>query len=323
MNLKQLIYKRLVHMEDIGNLLAKYAGKPAVFDTESPDDRQDGWDGKTQYPRLNIVLDMQANEERSSVGSLTITIYTERTSMVILEIESLVKTCFRDLLISPDDGEPYSFAWARTDPFSIEGTNVIGQDVAFDIMEYPNQETTDPDPVVALSRYIKELYPEVIVLGLDRIGEFTEAEKAPVIYCRVVTMDKISGHNMNTVSWVGCRIALHLLCPDRAKGLKILSAIMQKLSVDEKVILLDGSPMSVEDVRMDMQSDYLKQGQLQITGRFGILKYREKQRILTANVITERREIDVREKTSTGENRNAYGNTGFKRTGGRSSLLVR
>lgn len=168
MNLKQLIYKRLVHAKDIGELLAKYAGRPAVFDTEAPDDKQDGWEGKTQYPRLNIVLDMQANEERSSVGSLTITIYTERTSMVILEIESLVKTCFRDLLISPEDGGPYSFAWARTDPFSIEGTNVIGQDVTFDIMEYSAQETTDPDPIVALSRYIKNYTPIRLCLAWIR-----------------------------------------------------------------------------------------------------------------------------------------------------------
>lgn len=185
MNLKQLIYKRLVHAKDIGGLLAKYAGHPAVFDTEAPDDKQDGWEGKTQYPRLNIVLDMQANEERSSVGSLTITIYTERTSMVILEIESLVKTCFRDLLISPEDGGPYSFAWARTDPFSIEGTNVIGQDVTFDIMEYSAQETTDPDPIVALSRYIKKLYPDSIVLGVDPVGEFTEASVTPIFYSRL------------------------------------------------------------------------------------------------------------------------------------------
>lgn len=46
MNLKQLIYKRLVHAKDIGELLAKYAGRPAVFDTEAPDDKQDGWEGK-------------------------------------------------------------------------------------------------------------------------------------------------------------------------------------------------------------------------------------------------------------------------------------
>lgn len=276
MNLKQLIYKRLVHAKDIGGLLAKYAGHPAVFDTEAPDDKQDGWEGKTQYPRLNIVLDMQANEERSSVGSLTITIYTERTSMVILEIESLVKTCFRDLLISPEDGGPYSFAWARTDPFSIEGTNVIGQDVTFDIMEYSAQETTDPDPIVALSRYIKKLYPDSIVLGVDPVGEFTEASVTPIFYSRLVTMDKATGHNMNIVTWMDCRMAVHLLCPDKAMNLKMLAAVMQKISVDEKIILLDNSPMNISEVQIDKQADYLKQGQLYVTGRFGVLKYKEK-----------------------------------------------
>lgn len=79
--------------------------------------------------------------------------------MVILEIESLVKTCFRDLLISPEDGGPYSFAWARTDPFSIEGTNVIGQDVTFDIMEYSAQETTDPDPDCRTFEVYKKTIP--------------------------------------------------------------------------------------------------------------------------------------------------------------------
>lgn len=326
MNLKQLIYKRLVKNEKIAKLCAKFHNIPAVFDTEAPDDKQDGWEGKSQYPRLNILLDMQANEERSSVGTLTVTIYTERTSMVILEIEALVKECFRDLLISSDDGGSYSFAWARSDPFSLEGQNVIGQDVTFDIMEYSNQETTDPDSIVALSRYIKEIYPESIVLGVDQVGEFTEAEKTPIIYCRIVTMDKVSGHNMNTIAWMDCRIAVHLLCPDKAKKLKMLSAIMQKLSVDENVILLDGSPMGISDIRMDMQSDYLKQGQLHVTGHFGVLKYKEKQRSLTGHVITDkRREMYGREERRTGEDRNPYGgkseSTKRKRSGG--SLLVR
>ncbi len=187
MNLKQLIYKRLVHAKDIGYRLQNTPDTRLSSTLKLRMISGDGWEGKTQYPRLNIVLDMRANEERSSVGSLTITIYTERTSMVILEIESLVKTCFRDLLISPEDGGPYSFAWARTDPFSIEGTNVIGQDVTFDIMEYSAQETTDPDPIVALSRYIKKLYPDSIVLGVDPVGEFTEASVTPIFYSRLVT----------------------------------------------------------------------------------------------------------------------------------------
>lgn len=286
MELKQLIYKRLTEQKELCGMLATYANQPAVFDTEAPDDGQDGWGGKSQYPRITTVLDMQANEERSSVGTLNITIYTERTSMVILRIDALAKECFRDLLINPEDGGPYSFAWARTDPFLVEGTNVIGQEISFDIMEYSNQETTDPDPVVALSHYIKEMYPETTVLGVDRIGEFTDASRNPTFYCRLVTMDKVNGNNMNTVAWMDCRIAVHLLCPDKATNLKMISAVLHKLSTDERVILLDKSPMSITGVQLDRQADYLKQGQLVITGHFGVLKYKQKPHAIMTNVIT-------------------------------------
>lgn len=284
MKLKQLIYKRLIDTEEIARLCAEYGGSPAIFDTEAPGDQQPGWNGKTQYPRLNIVLDMQANEERSSSGTLIVTIYTERTSMVILELEALVKTCFRDLLISPDDGGPYSFAWSRTEPFTLQG-NIIGVEISFDIMEYSGQQTTDPDPVVALSRYIKAMYPDSVVLGIDRPGDFADAAKSPVFYCRIVTMDKVNGHNMNTVAWMDCKIAVHLLCPNKAINLKMISAVTHHLSVDERIILLDGSPMDITGVQLDKQSDYLKTGQLYITGRFGILKYQKKPHAIIKNII--------------------------------------
>ena len=83
MNLINLIYKRLLESEKIKALCATYAGKPAIFNTEAPDDKQEGWDGKVQYPRVTFSCDMQANEERSSVGTLNIVAYTESTSLVI------------------------------------------------------------------------------------------------------------------------------------------------------------------------------------------------------------------------------------------------
>jgi hypothetical protein len=284
MKLKQLIYKRLIDTEEITKLCAEYGGSPAIFDTEAPGDQQPGWKGKTQYPRINIVLDMQANEERSSSGTLIVTIYTERTSMVILELEAMVKTCFRDLLISSDDGGPYSFAWSRTEPFTLQG-NIIGVEISFDIMEYSGQQTTDPDPIIALSRYIKAMYPESVVLGIDRPGDFADAAKSPVFYCRIVTMDKANGHNMNTVAWMDCRIAVHLLCPNKATNLKMISAVTHQLSVDERIILLDGSPMDITGVQLDKRADYLKTGQLYITGRFGILKHQKKPHAIIKNVI--------------------------------------
>ena len=284
MKLKQLIYKRLIDTKEITRLCSEYGGSPAIFDTEVPGDQQPGWNGNTQYPRLNIVLDMQANEERSSSGTLIVTIYTVCTSMVILQLEAMVKTCFRDLLISPDDGGPYSFAWSRTEPFTLQG-NIIGVEISFDVMEYSGQQTTDPDPIAALSRYIKAMYPESVVLGIDRPGDFADAAKSPVFYCRIVTMDKVNGHNMNTVAWMDCRIAVHLLCPDKATNLKMIAAITHHLSVDERIILLDGSPMYLSEVKLDKQADYLKAGQLYVTGRFGLLKYLKKPHTIIKNII--------------------------------------
>lgn len=45
MNLINLIYKRLLESEKIKALCATYAGKPAIFNTEAPDDKQEGWGG--------------------------------------------------------------------------------------------------------------------------------------------------------------------------------------------------------------------------------------------------------------------------------------
>ena len=199
MNLISLIYKRLLDSEKLKALCATYADKPAIFNTEAPDDKQEGWKGKSQYPRINFTCDMQANEERSSVGALNIVAYTESTSLVILEIEAAIKECFRDVLIYPDDGGPYSFAWARTDPFLLEG-NVIGQEISIDMMEYSPQETTDPDPIVALNQYIKELYPDAVVIGVDRLGEITDTSENPVFYCRLTALNKVNGNNMNPVA---------------------------------------------------------------------------------------------------------------------------
>lgn len=60
MNLISLIYKRLLDSERLKSLCATYAGKPAIFNTEAPDDKQEGWGGKSQYPRINFTCDMQA-----------------------------------------------------------------------------------------------------------------------------------------------------------------------------------------------------------------------------------------------------------------------
>lgn len=279
MILEELIYKRFAGSEDLARQLATFSGMPAVFSTDAPDKDQDGWGGRTQYPKAVYNFDLQANEERHSAGTLSVSLYCQNMAEVTPEaIEPIIRDCLRDVILKPDGGPPYCFAWARTDAFSIDDKKaelVIGSEIRFDILEYPSQETSDPDPVMAANKYIKELFPECLVMHYDRMEEITEAtDDRPVIYCRLVSVEK--SEETNTVAWMDGRIAVHILCPDGEVRIKTATAIAQKMSLDGEIIMLDHSPMFIKRLQANYRSDYLKDGQIFVTGHYGLLRYRAK-----------------------------------------------
>lgn len=277
MNLEELIYKRLSEAKNLTKCLTRYAGQPAIFTPEAPGDRESGWGRATQYPRAVFNFDMQADGERKSAGTLSVTLICRNDSEAVPElIEPAVKKALKDVLLKDDNGTLYAFAWARTEGFSMtEEKNelLIGSEIRFDIMEYPLQETTDPDPIMAMARYIKDLYPDSIVVGIDKMADETEASKeAPVFYCRLTEIEKLE--ETNTAVWMNGKIAISLLCPDGATRLKMAAAVLNSLSLDGEVTMLDDSPMSMERLTANLKSDYLKDGQIFVTGRYGLLRYK-------------------------------------------------
>lgn len=279
MLLEELIHKRFTSTAELAERLAKFNGIPAVFSSEAPDQDQEEWGGKTQYPMVVYNFDLQANEERHSAGALSVSLFCQNTDDVVPEtIEPIIKDCLRDVILKPESGTPYCFAWARTDAFTVKDKKtdlLIGSEIRFDILEYPSQETSDPDPVVATNRYIKELFPECLIMGYDRMEEITEATtERPVVYCRLVSMEKST--ETNTVAWMDGRIAVHVLCPDSEVRMKIAAAIAQKMSLDGEIIMLDYSPMFIKRLQVNYKSDYLKDGQIFVTGHYGLLRYSQK-----------------------------------------------
>lgn len=128
---------------------------------------------------------------------------------------------------------------------------------------------------MAMNKFVKELYPECIVVGLDRMEEITEASReTPVIYCRLNSMEKVE--ETNTVVWMDGKLAIHILCPDTDMRLKMAAAITNAMSLDGEVTMLDYSPMFIRKLQMDNKSDYLKDGQIFVTGRYGLLRYKAK-----------------------------------------------
>ena len=296
MKLEELIYKRFTDCEELTKHLAVFAGMPAVFSPEPPDDNQDGWEGNTQYPKIIYNFDLQTNEERHSAGSLSVSLLCQNTADIAPEsIEPIVRGCLRDVILTPDGSTPYCFTWSRTDAFTIDengnGANgsslTIGSEIRFDILEYPSFETSDPDPVVAVNKYIKELYPECLVMGYDRMEDITEATgERPVIYCRLISVNK--SRETNTVAWMDGRIAVHILCPDSEIRIKMAAAVTNKMALDGEVIMLDYSPMFIKRLETNYKSDYLKDGQIFLTGNYGLLRYKAQPHQLSAVHITDK-----------------------------------
>lgn len=286
MNLEQLIYRRFSQSGRLKKLLAKYRGRPAVFGMVPPDAEMEGWEGLSQYPRLVYNFDLRADGERKSAGTLTVTLLCQNTGdgenagkAMPEEIAPCVKECLRDVLLKAMDGTLYAFAWSETEGFDMpdkRGSRMLaGCDIRFDILEYVGQETTDPDPVAAVNQYVKRLFPEAIVIGLDRMEEITVASgKRPVLYCSLTSTNK--AEETNTVAWMDGVIAVHVLCPETDRWVKMAAAIANQMSLDGEIIMLDKSPMFIKRLQANYKSDYLKDGQVFVTGKYGLLRYHAK-----------------------------------------------
>lgn len=279
MTLEELVHEWFTSNTDLISKLASFAGKPAIFFQTAPADNQQGW--REQYPRIVYAIDMQANQERKSAGTMEISLLCDEAGIPPEEIEPGIKKCLKDLIINPGNGSPYCFAWSRTDGFEISSresgtdTRIIGMEIRFDILEYTCQESTDPDPVAALNMYIKGIMPEAFVLGMDHMDSFKVADaKAPVFYCRLDTVEK--GRETNTVAWMDGRIAVHVLCSAADMRLKWVMALANSLSVDGEVVMLDKSPMRIKRLQVNNKADYLKEGQLIVTVQYGLLRYKSR-----------------------------------------------
>ncbi len=276
MDFNQLIYSRLAANASLVAKLATFDKQPAIFCQEFPADQQPGWSGKVEYPRIDYQVDMMADPQRASSGLLRCLIYTEKNPLIAEQIEAQVRRSLGDVLMKPSDKAPLCVAWSRTDAYQYEGSAVLVKEVDFDVLEYPDQETTDPDPILSMSSYIKSLFGDSsIVLGVDKVGDFTNTAEKPVWYCRLTSIQLAADqHGMlgGSFTWFVCQISIHLICPDASRRLKMVAGLNQELSCVDEIIMDDDSPMEIQRSVMSNQADYLRSGQITLTCQYACIK---------------------------------------------------
>ena len=276
MTLEDLIYNRLLASEDLTDKLAKFDNLPAIFYQAAPGDQNEGWKGKKQYPRIDFVVDMQANPERQSSGLMTLNIWCNEAGDPPEDIEPEVRAALCDVFMQPAEQPPYCLAWVRSDSFelsanTIKGSHVNGITILFDVLAFPCQETIDPDPIMAMNEFIKEWEPAAVLIGRDKIPDyFTAGKDAPAFYFRLATLEL--AQETNTVAWMNGSIAGHIFAPTAEARLQWLKYLVDTLASQGEVIMLDTSPMFIRSIKADSAANYIIIGQLRINVRFGILR---------------------------------------------------
>ena len=173
--------------------------------------------------------------------------------------------------------------WERTDEFVLEKEKeethpeVYGLTAIFEIMEFPPQLTTDPDPVQGLCRWTKYHFEQMAVIGYDQLPEvFRPGDKAPAIYWR---FDGTTTTNQQSyaVTWYNGVFYAHVIADSVTERNRWIKTIIEKLQLEGEVILPDNSPMFINRIVVRHGADPLREGQIEVTGRYGVLAQHRKE----------------------------------------------
>lgn len=277
MTFEELLYRQLLSDMDLKDALASYGNPPipVIFYQSAPGDHAEGWN-ESQYPRIDYGVDFQANPERQTSGNLALNIWCDEKGPTPEELEPIVRSCLTGVFLQPENQPPYCLAWARSDAFESPASKnrsgqIIGITTSFDVYAFPLQQTSDPDPILAINEYLKTWQPGLTIIGRDGLPEiYTPTAECPAIYCRL--KDIKLERETNTVAWMTGTMIGHIFAPSTAVRLQLLKAVVDKIALDGEILMLDGSPMFIRSIAADSTAHELAVGQLKMEVSWGILR---------------------------------------------------
>ena len=283
--IRQLIQEQVSADAQIAGMLAAYNGAPAFFYQRAPSDSRPGW-GSPQYPRVDFNLDTRHDPERKTEGTLTVNIWCSAECPAVgnLDPDRAIEQRLLELIsgtfYTGGDQETICAEWERSDEFVYEDTaqpEVYGLIVTFALMAFPEQVTTDPDPVQGLNAWTKRRFPQMTVIAYDGMPPIWKpTDKNPAVYWRFAGTSSTDLQSY-AVTWYSGAFAAHVIAESVTERNRWVKAILERAQVDGEIILPDTSPMLIKGIAARNGSDPLREGQIELTGRYGVLAQHRKE----------------------------------------------
>ena len=275
MQLDQMLYERLTTDAGPSALLARYDNRPAVFYQQAAPANDKKW-GAKQYPRIDYTIGLQEDPARNTSGILTIHVWCDFENPIDPEtIEMQLRKSLHAVFVRAKD-DTYCIAWLRSDAWQVrnqkdESLETTCITLTFDLIAFPGQATTTPDPIKALNEWTKALLPQATVIGLDAFYGWIEPSRdRPVVYWRIASQGM--HQQKHAMTWMDAMIEGHVYARNAPDRLAVLSRINATASQINHVPMEDGSPLFLYSLTMMPQTNYLRQGQIVARARYGILR---------------------------------------------------
>lgn len=281
-DIRTLIQEQVSADTQIAGMLAAYGKSPAFFYQKAPSDSRQGW-GKQKYPRADFTVDLRQDHERKRAGTLTINIWvtSECVPTGDLDPDRAIEKRLDELISGTfyTDGETtFCAEWDRSDEFTTQVSSashnttpeVYGITMTFDLMEFPEQITTTPDPIQGLNAWAKRYFPELTAIGYDQMPErWKPTDEHPALYWRFEGSN--SAKQTYAVTWFNGIFAAHIIAESVRERNRWIKAITERAQNDGEVLLMDDSPMFINSIAIRHGADPLREGQLQLRGQYGVL----------------------------------------------------
>jgi hypothetical protein len=225
---------------------------------------------KTPKPYLVILQGNESEINSWNGGQTNIEIWPYQSRTTFQNVDELTKKIVAALdkkLITTAAGDAFTCIYTGSSGEDVvdEEWDAITRPLKFIVLTISNQLTTDPDPIAGMNQWILQAFPE---LQIDPLT-WTLTDTTPAIYWRFASMRVIE--QWSVVSWIEATIMGHILAPTPKGRLLWTKKITDRLAVDRETFLADASPLFFMSIAADSQADYLKDGQIKLTLKYGIL----------------------------------------------------
>lgn len=271
--MEEIIFQYLISQKDITEKLTSFEDAPAIFNREAPAAADSGWKPGQQYPRIIFGLDMQEDPERKTSGTLIMDVYISHEIMledIIPGVVSAVSGRFFS-----DEENTIAVLWRQNEPFSTaeDGSEINGSTITFDVVSFPSQHLSFPCPITAVDTYLKGIFPDYVVLGVDNpTGVFQATDEKPVLYTRLQQINPGTYPGNYHCTWYNPVMVIHVIAPSVTVRETVLKQIIERMQRDIRIKMPDKAPMMLQRVAVTTGADQLKVGQLVVEGSYGILR---------------------------------------------------